>query len=125
MGKSESQLLTFTGQGKATKLAEVQIIGIPMPSLIVEPVEAPSLKKRVKQPWVPTDREQAILNIPRKMPLAEYCRALDLAGILFPEKWQRQGKPTLYADAWESKSKKLRSWVKSDRYNVWARFLKA
>jgi len=52
-------------------------------------------KHRTRQPWQPTDRENAILNIPKKLSLEECCCALDTAGVPFPEKRQQhQGRPT-------------------------------
>ena len=79
-------------------------------------------KHRTRQPWQPTDRERAILNIPKKLALENYCLALDTAGVPFPEKWQRQGKPASHRDAWENGSKRLKGWIKCERRNVWARF---
>jgi len=79
-------------------------------------------KHRTRQPWQPTDRERAILNIPKKLALEKYCLALDTAGVPFPEKWQRQRKFAFHRDAWENGSKRLKGWIKSERRNVWARF---
>jgi hypothetical protein len=80
-------------------------------------------KTRTKRPWQPTDRERAILNLPpsSQMKLEEYCKALDHAGVPFPEKWQKKGWPQSHREAWESKDDQLRDNIKSERRNVWNR----
>jgi hypothetical protein len=80
-------------------------------------------KSRAKREWKPNEREREILKLSRTGSLAAYCDALDRAGVPFPEKWQRMGKPTSHGEAWDSKSERMRGWIKSDRANVWRRFL--
>jgi hypothetical protein len=84
---------------------------------------APAPVTRSKRGWEPTDREHAIINIPRTVSLEAYSRALDDADVPFPEKWQRQGKPPSHTEAWKMKGNP-RNRMKSERANIWRRFLK-
>jgi hypothetical protein len=81
-------------------------------------------QRRAKRPWTPSDREQAILNLPRKLTVEAYCQALDTAGVPFPTKWQKKGWPRFYREAWESKDERLCDNIKNDRTNVWNRLKK-
>jgi hypothetical protein len=92
---------------------------------IASPLATPAHpKQRTKQPWRPNERQQAILKIPRSIPLEKYCQTLDRAGVPFPEKWQKRGWPKSHQEAWGSKDKQLRNLLKCERNNVWMRLLK-
>jgi len=84
---------------------------------------ASSTVQRKKQQRIATERELAILSLPAGLVDMEgYCRALDEKGIPFPEKWQqRKGWPKSHLEAWESKNKRLRNCLNSERYDVWSR----
>ena len=127
MGESESKSLGWSPEPKpeAEHQADLraEILRQQQLELLTIRVQGPVRPKhRTRQPWQPTDRERAILNIPKKLSLEKYCLALDAAEVPFPEKWQRQGKPATHQDAWENGSKRLKGWIKSERHNVWARF---
>ncbi len=88
--------------------------------------------KRTRPRWEPTARERAILRLPAPgtkdhpgaMKMDAYCQALDDAGILFPEKWQKRGKPKTHREAWESKDERLQHSLMSERHNAWKRLRK-
>jgi hypothetical protein len=83
--------------------------------------------RRTREPWAPTARELAIVNIPRTIKPEEYCKRLDRAGIPFPEEWgsYQSHEAAYHAQGMdEKKRKRLRGWMNSNRSNVWKRFLK-
>jgi len=82
-------------------------------------------KKRAMRKWQPTERERAILSLPKPgiMSMEEYCRAMDEKSV-FPEKWRRGGKPVTHCEAWDSKNERLRNVLECERRNVWNRMKK-
>jgi hypothetical protein len=111
-------------------LAEVEsLLQMVGPVVVTGPPSSPTQQKqRAKRPWQPTDRERAILNLPRKLSLEAHCVALDEASVPFPEKWQHRGQPRDHAAAWKLGKEPVwgfktgfRDLMKSERTNVWNR----
>jgi hypothetical protein len=90
--------------------------------LMVRVPKKPMPKKRAKQREPLTERQKAIVEIPRTESLEEYCRELDRKKSPLPGRWQKNGKPRTNLEAWEQKGS-LRDRLKSERNNAWRRFL--
>jgi len=75
---------------------------------------------RKRKPRPPTQREQAILGLPRpsKMGLQAYC---ERTTIPLPSHWAKWLRPRTYLAAYESKDPGLRDLIKNERKNAWTR----